>query len=401
MKTPNMQKLIKISIARIALKGVSRKLFRNLVLILAVGMLVALLVFAMLFNKAVKNDLDAANKRLGADIVMVPVEAMDKAEEFILESKAKTFYMDKKIFDKVKNLPGIAAATYQIYLKTLASGCCSIVDGQVIVVDQDSDFIVRSWMDNPPRLHKGEAYVGNYVWGFLGLIDTPTLFGTPVKVIAHLKKSGTGLDHAIFIRRQDLNLVSAEALGKYNRSKISIIFLKIKPGYDLNEMAGKIQSIAPTTGIMTRGTIGSSVRATLSDIVSIFSITIAISSALAILLAWSTFTAMANERRREVGILRAIGAQRMHIVKLFLTEALIISLAGSLIGVLLGHELISFLASDFHLLKQLNAASSFSWGNVIISIEALAGGIVVCLFGALLPVLRLANMEPLLAIKEE
>lgn len=271
----------------------------------------------------------------------------------------------------------------------------------MVAIDQASDFIVRPWLDNPPRLHKGQAYVGSYVYEYLGLIDTPTLFGTPIKVVAHLRPSGTGLDHSLFIRQQDLDLVSAEALGKFDRSKISIIFLKIKPGYDLTDMANKIQSIAPTTGIMTRGTIGSSVRETLGDIISIFSITIIISSALAILLAWSTFTAMANERRREVGILRAIGAQRMHIVKLFLAEALIISLAGSLIGVLLGHQLISVLASDFHLLKQLNAAASYSWGNVIISVEALVAGMVVCLFGALLPVIRLANLEPLLAIKEE
>ncbi|VAW41508.1 hypothetical protein MNBD_DELTA03-1140, partial [hydrothermal vent metagenome] len=191
-----MPKQIKISIARIALKGVSRKLFRNLVLILAVGMLVALLTFARLFNKAVNDDLEAANKRLGADIVMVPVEAMDKAEEFILESKEKTFYMDKKIFDEVKNVPGVAAATYEIYLKTLASGCCSIVDGQVVAIDQKTDFVVRAWLnENTPPLKKGEAYVGSYVYEYLGLIDTPTLFGHPVKVVAHLKKSGTGLDH--------------------------------------------------------------------------------------------------------------------------------------------------------------------------------------------------------------
>ncbi len=396
-----MPKQIKISIGRLALKGVSRKLFRNLVLVLAVGLLVALLVFAMLFNKAVKDDLDAANKRLGADIVMVPVEAMDKAEEFILESKDKTFYMDKKIFDDVKNLPGVAAATCQIYLKTLASGCCSIVEGQVVAIDQDSDFIVRSWMDDPPRLKKGEAYVGSYVWEFLGLIDTPTLFGTPVKVVDHLKKSGTGLDHAIFIRQQDLDLVSAAALGKFDRDKISLIFIKIKPGYDLDDMAGEIQAIAPTTGIMTRGAIGSSVREKLSDIISIFSITILISSVLAILLAWSTFTALANERRREVGILRAIGANRMHIIRLFLTEALIISLLGSSAGIIIGHLLIKKLASNFHLLTQLEAATSFSAANVTIGLTALGVGVIVCLVGALLPLLRLACMEPLLAIKEE
>jgi len=396
-----MHKQIKISISRIALKGVSRKLFRNMVLILAVGMLVALLVFAMLFNKAVKDDLDTANKRLGADIVMVPVEAMDKAEEFILESKDKTFYMDKSIYDKVKNLPGVAAATTQIYLKTLASGCCSIVEGQVVAIDQDTDFIVRPWMKDPPPLKKGEAYVGSYVWEYLGLIDTPTLFGTPIKVVEHLKKSGTGLDHALFIRQQDLDLVSAEALGKFDRSKISIIFIKLKPGYDLDEMAGKIQSIAPTTGIMTRGTLGSSIKDKLSDIISIFSLTISISSALAILLAWSTFTALANERRREVGILRAIGAKRLHIIRLFLTEALIIGLVGSGTGVILGHQLLKELASNFHLLKQLNAVSSFSVANLPISCMALGAGIIVCLIGALLPVLRLANMEPFTAIKEE
>ncbi|HFQ81257.1 MAG TPA: ABC transporter permease [Desulfobacterales bacterium] len=397
-----MPKQIKISIARIALKGVSRKLFRNLVLILAVGMLVALLTFARLFNKAVNDDLEAANKRLGADIVMVPVEAMDKAEEFILESKEKTFYMDKKIFDEVKNVPGVAAATYEIYLKTLASGCCSIVDGQVVAIDQKTDFIVRAWLnENTPPLKQGEAYVGSYVYEYLGLIDTPTLFGHPVKVVAHLKKSGTGLDHALFIRQEDLDLVSAAALGKYDRSKISLIFIKIKPGYDLDDMADKLQTIAPTTGIMTRGTLGASVRATLSDITSIFSITIIISSVLAILLAWSTFTAMANERQREVGILRAIGAQRRHIFKLFLGEALIISFFGGLIGVVLGHELISFLAADFHIIKELHATTAITPGNILVSLEALGVGILVCLTGALLPVIRLANMEPLEAIKEE
>ena len=84
----------------------------------------------------------------------------------------------------------------------------------------------------------------------------------------------------------------------------------------------------PNIGMMTRGSIGADVRTTLRDITRVFSITILISSALAVLLAWSTFTALANERRREVGILRAIGAHKSHIMKMFLTEAAIISLIG-------------------------------------------------------------------------
>jgi len=396
-----MPKITPPSILTLACKSVIRKLFRNSVLIMAVSMLVALLAFAMLFNKAVKDDLEAANKRLGADLVLVPVEAMDRAEEFILESKEKTFYMDGKVWDVVRQVPGVAAATYQIYLNTLASGCCSIVGGQVIAFDPETDFIVKSWLDDPPPLHKGEVYIGSYVYEYLGLIDKPKLFGKEVKVVAHLQKSGTGLDHAIFIRRRDLAQLSEDALGDYKQGKLSIVFVKLEEGADIDQVAGELQSRLPTIGIMTRGTIGADVRQTLADIISIFSITIVISSVLSVLLAWSTFTAMTNERRRDVGILRAIGAHRGHIVKLFLAEALIISLIGGLLGVAAGHYLINHLAGNFHLLTELEAAAGFSPQNLVISGIAMAVGMGVCLIGALAPVVRLARMEPLLAIKEE
>ena len=131
------------SINAIAWKSVTRKLFRNLVLVLAVTILVALLVFAMLFNKAVEEDIAAATKKLGADIVIVPPEAVGNAEEFILESKEKTFYMDRFVYEAVSDLPEIEAATYQIYLKTLESECCSIDEGQVVAFDQKTDFVVK------------------------------------------------------------------------------------------------------------------------------------------------------------------------------------------------------------------------------------------------------------------
>lgn len=89
-----MSPLDSISLSHLAWKNISRKLFRNLVLAAAVMLLVSLLVFALLFNKAVKDDIDTATLRLGAEIVLVPAEAQSSAEEFILESQEKTFYMD-------------------------------------------------------------------------------------------------------------------------------------------------------------------------------------------------------------------------------------------------------------------------------------------------------------------
>lgn len=395
---PNSSRL---SLPLVAWKGFSRKLFRNIVLIIAVGLLVALLVFALLFKQAVQEDLDQATKRLGADIVIVPSKAKSMAEEFILESKEKIFYMDKGIYDDIIGIDDISDATYHVYLNTLDSGCCSIIEGQVIAFDQNNDFVVTPWIKNPVPLKKGEVYIGNYVWEYLGLIDTMALFGQEIKMVGHLEETGTGIDHGIFMRLDDLNDITEEALGDYKRGQISIIFLKVREGADIDRVVAKIRDINPRIGIMTRGNIGADVRTTLRDIVRVFSITIFISSLLAILLAWSTFSALANERRREVGILRALGAQKGHIISLFINEALIISLIGAGLGIGIGHYLIYFLAEDFHLLTSLDADSIISLKNILVSTIGCAAGVLICLMGAALPVIRLARMEPLLAIKEE
>ncbi len=390
------------SILCIAWKTVSRKLFRNIVLAMAVALLVSLLVFALLFNRAVQDDIEAASKKLGADIVMVPAEAITKAEEFLLESKKKDFYMDKSIYDKVKDMPGVKVATYQIYLETLEAGCCSIVAGQVVAFDPKTDFVIAPWFSSPPPpLHDGEVYIGSYVYEYLGLIDTPTLFNHKVKVVADLEKTGTGLDHGLFMRVEDLNKISNEVQGKYKPGEISIIFIKLKEGVDIRDFNNKLEIMFPNIGTMTKGSIGADVRATLMDITKVFSITILISSALAILLAWSTFTALANERRREVGILRAIGAHKAHILKMFLSEAAIISLIGGLTGIGIGNFLIHHLAGDFNLLSKLGAYASISPANILYSVLAMLIGVGVCLVGAAIPVIRLARLEPLEAIKED
>lgn len=389
------------SLVAVAWKSVTRKIFRNIILVLAVAMLVALLVFALLFNRAIQEDIKEASRKLGADIVVVPAEAVDLAEEFILESNEKTFYMDQFVYDSLKDLPVIEQATYQVYLNTLDTSCCSIVAGQVVAIDQKTDFVIKPWLDTKVELKAGEVYVGSYVHEYLGLINTATIFGRGIKVVGHLAETGTGLDHGIFMRKEDLDSISTEATGQRRTNEISIVFLKLKEGVDLQEAVAAIRSINPQAGLMTRGSIGKDVRATLRDIIKIFAITIMIASTLSILLAWSTFTAITNERRREVGILRAIGASRGHIIKMFVTEAGIISLLGGLIGVAAGHLLLNILARDFTLMSRLGSLPVTSPGSLTLSLLAIIIGAGACLIGAIVPIYRLARQEPLLALKDE
>ena len=71
-----------------------------------------------------------------------------------------------------------------------------------------------------------------------------------------------------------------------------------------------------------------------------------------ILLIFLIFVMMATERRSEMGIARAIGMQRTHLVQMFVTEGMVYDLAAAALGVLLGlgisYAMVGFIGNLFN-----------------------------------------------------
>ena len=101
-----------------------------------------------------------------------------------------------------------------------------------------------------------------------------------------------------------------------------------------------------------------------------------------------------TERTREIGICKAIGAKRHHILLQFLIEAIVLSLLGGIIGIFLGYGL-----------GMLAAASipGFPPANVPLWAVGIAFGFsafVGILFG-ILPAAKAANLDPIEALRYE
>ncbi len=109
--------------------------------------------------------------------------------------------------------------------------------------------------------------------------------------------------------------------------------------------------------------------------------------------------ASVTERTREIGVRKAIGAQRRDVMLQFLTESVAISGAGSAIGVLLG--LIAAFGVTAIIRVEANAPffrAGFSWMTIVVAVgSALFIGLV---FGTY-PALRAARMSPIEAIRHE
>lgn len=97
-----------------------------------------------------------------------------------------------------------------------------------------------------------------------------------------------------------------------------------------------------------------------------------------------------SERRREIGVRRAVGATRADIMLQFLVEAAIVSLAGGLVGVTLG------IGGGFVAALGQNLPPVLMWGSIS---SAVALSIGIGLVFGLQPAWKAANIDPIEALR--
>ncbi len=397
--------MAKISFFSVAFKNLKRKTFRTGVLVFAIALLVSLLIFAISFTVSVASSLKKSSQRLGADLVVVPVGARGFAEEFLLESKNTSFYMPFSIIEKVKKIEGIDTMTHHTYLSSISGLCCDIVPTRIVAFNPATDFIINPWLQKslgrPLQLGEAIAGAGTSENLGLGLLDIEaTIFDNRFKIVGELEKTGTGLDHALFMTEENLNNIIESGKSPLKKGEISIIFTKLKKGFDPDFVGRVLEGEIPEVDVVARSGMGEKFLNTLADINKIFLLTTVLASVLTTFLVWAIFSAIANERSKEIGIMRALGAKESHIVKLYLIEVLVLGLLGSIIGVLAGTYLSALLAGSFSLLKNISAGLTVGQ-QAAIALVGLFIGTAICVAGAMMPINRIKKMEPLLVIKEE
>ena len=100
-----------------------------------------------------------------------------------------------------------------------------------------------------------------------------------------------------------------------------------------------------------------------------------------------------RERTREIGVRRAVGAKKMHILLQFLTEAVVISLIGGMIGLILGATIIG-------LARVVSPGLPIQLSPKIIGI-AVGFSAAVGVLSGVVPARRAANLDPVEALRYE
>ncbi len=389
----------------VALKNLGRKLFRTGLLVCSIALLVSLLIFAVSFTTSVASSLKKSSERLGADLIVVPVGARSAAEEFLLESKDASFYMPISLMDRIREIEGVKEMTRQTYLTTIYGLCCDVAATKIVAFHGETDFIIKPWLQKAigRPLGKGEAIAG---WGTsenlgLGLLDIEaTLFNNRFDIVGVLEQTGTGLDHALFMTEESLQGIIESGNSPLKKGDISIVFLKVEDGLDPDYVGRVIEGEIVEVDVVARSSMGGKFLAILADINKIFFVTITILSILTTFLVWAIFSAIANERSKEIGIMRAIGAKQSQIAWLYFLEVLILSVIGSGVGMVAGTWVSAWMGESFSLIRNVSGGIG-PIEQAVIAVVGFVMGSGICVAGALLPINRIKKLEPLLVIKEE
>lgn len=100
-----------------------------------------------------------------------------------------------------------------------------------------------------------------------------------------------------------------------------------------------------------------------------------------------------TERTKEIGIRKAIGAKRKHILTQFIIEATVVTGMGGIIGILLGFSIIKFVIGGLGLVPPVY---SIPWALIAFGISLLVG----IIFG-LFPAYKAASLKPIEALRTE
>ncbi|MFT3860135.1 FtsX-like permease family protein [Micropruina sp.] len=109
----------------------------------------------------------------------------------------------------------------------------------------------------------------------------------------------------------------------------------------------------------------------------------------------NTFTILLAQRRRQIGLLRAVGASGAQIRRRYLLEALTLGVIGSALGLLAGAALAAIGSS---------LTGSLFWGLALPAVDlsvAFGVGVAITVLAAVLPVLRGTRVRPLEALQPE
>lgn len=381
---------------RLASSGCWRRPFRTAItatgVAIAVGTAFSLLAFQSGYHRGLWRELD----RLGAHILLVPKGCPYEAASLALHGANWPCYLKASYLNEVRAVTGISAAAPAFMTAFYNSGGRHTV---YMGVDTNILALKPNWVIQGSFPNENEVLVGAEVaaqrnWKPGETVTMPNLDNARYSVSGVLAKTQSADDTFIF-----MPLHEAQARFRHT-NELTHVLVRLS---DPNQMdavlktlrgcdAGMQMNIVPLAHLFhTIQSLANSTRWFLgcATLVALLAAGAGVSAALLIAV---------TERTREIGVMRAIGASRADVFRIFWMEAVQTCLIGAAGGMLLAYAFMRVVEEWIRLrLPFVPDGELMTWEWWIVA-TCMAAAIVVGTVSAWLPAWRAARLKPVEAM---
>ncbi len=415
---------------RILGKSLARRRGRIAIAIVSVVMGAAVATALMAVSMDIEEQVGAEFRKYGANLIIVPqsdtIEVGFPGVDF--GSVTEQGYIEEDDIWRIKriswrnNVLGFAPFLYQVVSATSAAATSNLVmagtyfERDVTIEEpyapEDDDVVTTGvsyinawwrskgkWIEAPDD--EASAMVGVAVANKLdvGLGDVMTLTYTPNGddtvnstssdvTIVGIVETGGNEDSQVFVNLQVAQGMSGRE-GKVHTVQVSALCT----GCPVNVFAKEIEGEIDYVEARTVKQLVSAEMATLENFKGMMAMVTVVAMAASILGVTTTMTTSVIERRKEIGLMKSLGAERRRITTLFLVEAGVIGVIGGLIGFIVG----MFLARMIGLSVFDTAVAT----NIILVPVAIGISVAVAVMASIPPVRRALGVEPAAVLRGE
>ena len=398
-----------MNLQRLVLRNILGSLYRSGAILVCAILVAGLSLSATLIVQGAQSGLRRNLSRMGADIIVIPWGTMSvDLDTAHLAGMMTERWMPKIYMDRLMSVQGIEVVSPQLYLATMEdSPYSSLPELYLVAYDPATDFVLKPWLEHDPigTLRLGEAVGGSAVSDPDG-DQKIQIYGYPIRLIRTLEETGTDADQSLFITFDTAQAI-ADAMQHQPKpafeiapESISTAMVKVRLGSDPHEIAVRILELVP--GVVPIESTGffQTQRAQVVGLLRTVLILAALTWSLATLFMGLVFSLAANERSREIAMLRALGATKPVILKTLLLEGVVLAVTGGVTGIglavlaagLFGEQIAQ--ATGIHItLPGPLALAGWAAAGLVLAIGSVT-------LAAWLPASRLSQQEPALAMRE-
>ena len=362
---------------RLAFSNLTQRKMRSAISVLALAVGICLFIILWGLVNGVFNEFTQRIRGIGADITVTR-----SGTNPLLFG---TGVLPYKLVDQLRVIPGVRTASpVLIWKASIGSAPYNVfgiepkdftdLGGELIFlegrnIEGPDEMFVDSRIANLQNLKVG---------------DTLSLLGHQFRTVGIVQP---GVGTRIFMPYKTLSEITGQP------DRVSLFFVSAVSPDLVEELAEQINRIDEGIETQFMSNIAASMSnylKALNQFIRAINYTALIISALVILL--SMYTTVV-ERTREIGILKSLGASRVYILTTILTEALLLSFMGSVVGILLAFVSRSAIQWKFQLIT-VEISSGILLSSIIL-------GFGVGLIGAFYPALWASRQDPITALVYE